>query len=615
MKSRLTALTIFALILSACTFSLTEDVTPPPDYVPPTPMPTLGPLYPASAPDVENGAAIYAEKCAACHGKTGMGNGDQGKQLPVPVAALGLPDIARKASPAQWFTTISQGNLNRFMPPFTSLNEKERWDVVAYALTLHTNREELDLGKTLFDTLCEHCVTDFFTDQKKMAALSNADLVRIIKEGDQEVTPFGSQLSDDKLLAVAEYLRTLSFAPSPVAEVTSPVSPQTEKSATVPTPADGTPLAQVQPEMTTTLPSGTVSGNIENKTGAALPSDLKVTLRGLEHGADPNTGPQEVFTAEGTMHPDGSFVFENVDLPENRIFVAQTNHEGIEYQSDFAIVKAGDTGVVLPPFAIYATTTDISGLAVETLHMFFDYANESNVQIFSIYTMQNTGDKTIVVSMGESQEVPFIKFPAGAQSLGYETTQNSASFLPVTDGFAMPPAKSTYGLIAFASLPKEKKINISQPLLLPVDKLALFLPEGVKASGDMLTFGGLQQIQNSNFNTYNSGRLEAGSSLDFTLSGFPKNAGANADLLQNKTLIIGAGALGLAFILTGVWMYVRERKRVEDLAEQDESEYDEPQDILDAIIALDDLHRAGQLSEQTYQKRRAELKARLKQVS
>ena len=60
-------LAIILTLLSACNFTLAEDVTPPPGYVAPSPAPTLGPLYPASAPDIENGAAIYVEKCAACH--------------------------------------------------------------------------------------------------------------------------------------------------------------------------------------------------------------------------------------------------------------------------------------------------------------------------------------------------------------------------------------------------------------------------------------------------------------------------------------------------------------------------------------------------------------------
>ena len=93
---------ILTLLISACNFTLAEDVTPPPGYVPPTPVPTLV-LVPPQAPNVENGKAIFAVKCAGCHGATGLGDGEQGIQLGVTVPAFGLPEIARPAVPAQWY--------------------------------------------------------------------------------------------------------------------------------------------------------------------------------------------------------------------------------------------------------------------------------------------------------------------------------------------------------------------------------------------------------------------------------------------------------------------------------------------------------------------------------
>ena len=47
MKLRHTILlAIIAVFLAACNFTLAEDVTPPPDYVPPTPVATLGTALP-----------------------------------------------------------------------------------------------------------------------------------------------------------------------------------------------------------------------------------------------------------------------------------------------------------------------------------------------------------------------------------------------------------------------------------------------------------------------------------------------------------------------------------------------------------------------------------------
>src|SRR5574340_1020265 len=184
-----------ALVLAACNFTLAEDVTPPPDYIPPTPMPTLGALYPADAPDVQKGAAIFSEKCAPCHGAAGLGDGPQSMQLPVTVPGIGLPEVARPASPAGWFKVVTQGNLDRFMPPFVgALNDQQRWNVVSYVLTLHTTPEQVAQGKSLFESRCAGCAGTF-TDQAKMAALSEDDLVRIIRNGEGNIPAFGKDFS------------------------------------------------------------------------------------------------------------------------------------------------------------------------------------------------------------------------------------------------------------------------------------------------------------------------------------------------------------------------------------------------------------------------------------
>jgi uncharacterized membrane protein len=78
--------------------------------------------------------------------------------------------------------------------------------------------------------------------------------------------------------------------------------------------------------------------------------------------------------------------------------------------------------------------------------------------------------------------------------------------------------------------------------------------------------------------------------------------------------LIGAGALGIALILAGGWMYLRDRNRAEasDSTEHAGDEFETSEDVIDAIIALDDLHRAKKISDEAYQKRRTELKDILK---
>ncbi len=621
-------LAIAATLLAACNFTLAADVTPPPGYVAPTPAPTLGPLYPASAPDIENGAVIYVEKCAPCHGDSGLGDGPDGKQLPVTVAALGLPETAHKASPAAWYTMVTQGNLDRFMPPFNSLNNQERWDVVSYAFTLHTTAEQAELGKSLFEENCADCA-DVFSNQEMMSALSLDQIVKMIKEGAGDVPAFGSNFSDEEAYAVAAYIRTLTFAPPPAPVVESatetPVAAVTESGTPLAeaTPLDGTaqatlsavegtPEATVEPVVAS---AGKISGIVDNRTGADIPSNLAITLRVYDHGgADPAAGPQEILTLESAVNTDGTYAFEDVEVLENQIYLAELEVEGLSYQSEFAVAPAGVTELALPDIIIYSTTEDFSSLKIDQTQIFFDFATEGVVQIFAVYNISNATDKTIIINMGDEQKVPFIAFPEGAEALGYEAGQDSAAFVPTADGFAMPPSNTAYNLIAFASVPKAKEINISQPALLSIHGLTLFLPEGVEAEGDALTDEGIQTLQATNFHVYSASGLNEGESIDFVLTGEPSNVAVAPDVTQNKNLLIGIGALGLVLILAGVWMYMRDNKKEEEIEEEDD-EFDDSESIMDAIIAIDELHRAGKLSDQAYKERREELKNALKRKS
>lgn len=596
------------LVLAACNFTLAADVTPPPGYVAPTPLPTLGPLFPASAPDTTNGAAIYAEKCAPCHGPSGMGDGEQSANLPVSVAALALPDTARKASPAAWFGIVTQGNIQNFMPPFNSLSDQERWDVVAYALTLHTTAAQLETGKALFEANCDADCAAKFTDLKEMSALSENDIVAMIKNGEGA---FGVNFTEEEAAAVAAYIRTLTFGAPQAAPTTVPVA-ETLVSAEG-TPVDGTQVAAT--EESAFIPGdGRINGMLDNLTGTAFPSDLKITLRGYEHGADASVGPQEILTLESTVNADGSYLFENIEFPENRIYLTEVQVDGLIYQSEFLVVTPGMTEFAMAPIEVYATTEDYSVLKVDALQYYFDYANETSVQILAVYSITNPTDKAVRIKIDASKEIPFIKMPEGITNLGYETSQDSAKLLSTEDGFAMPPTTDKpYGMIALGSITKEKNIVIKQLTVLSVDQVMMLVPAGVDVEGENLVDNGPHDFQGGTFNMYTSDSMNAGETFSFTLSGNPSNTAVNPDFTQNQNLLIGVGALGIAFIIAGAWLYWRDGKSNQDgFDDQEDDEYGDTDSVLDAIVALDDLHREGKLSDAAYKKRRAELKNSLK---
>lgn len=604
MKLRNLALFLLPL-LTACNMTLAADITPPPGYVPPTPLPTLV-LYPSQAPSVENGKIIYMEKCAACHGETGLGDGEQGIQLGVTVRAFGLAEIARPASPAQYYTMVTRGNIERFMPPFNSLNDQERWDVTAYVMTLHTNAQEIERGKQLFESNCRDCALDLFKDQQRMSTFTEVELARLASQGGDGVPAFGANLSEDELWAVAVYLRTLSFdtslpaTPLPVAVASATAAPEA-------TPA-GTSQASTANEATAALQPGfgVVNGVIENRTGASLPSSLTITLRGFDHDAnDPNAGPVEVLSLEGMVERDGAYTFENVELPANRIFLSELMYEGIQLRSEFAIVEDGAQFVSIPPLTLYDVSEDTSAVVMDDVQIIFEYGSDS-IAVYSLYSFRNPTDQIVVARQDETGQISFIKFPEDSFGFGFEPTQDSASYLPTANGFALPPSDVSYGMVAFSSLALSDEVKFSMPFALPVNSVNVFTPVGVEAQSAQMTNLGIQTIQNFTYQIYQSGAIAEGGSLDFTLTGAPSDAPVSA-AEGNTSLLIGAGVLGAALLAAGLWMY-RQEARKDPTGEETDEEFESPEEVMDAIIALDDLHGKKKISEKAYRARREELK-------
>jgi mono/diheme cytochrome c family protein len=601
-------------LLSACNLTLAEDVTPPPDYIPPTPMPTLV-LVPPQTPNVANGKAIYFEKCAACHGDTGLGDGEQGLQLGVTVKAFGLPGVARPASPEQYYTTVTRGNMERLMPPFNSLNDQERWDVVAYVLTLHTTPEQIEQGKKLFKANCATCSTDFFRDSEKMSKLSAVELARLVREGNNEVPAFGANLNDDDLWAVAAYLRTLSFDTATLAQPTTISVTGTPFAALAETPSgEGTPVGM---EQVSAEGFGTVKGTVESKSGSELPSDLTVTLHGFEHASGQNAGAEEVITREGTVNTNGSYVFENVEMLAGRIFLVEASYNNITLQSELAVVESGQPELVIPPIFLYEVTDDSSELVIDEVNIFFHSRAEATYDVLVLYNFRNIGDAVVTVKMKEQQEIPFLKFPNEAKGLGYEAVQDSAPFISTDDGFAMTPHEKPYGILAYSTIQKQTETTITQEFTLPVALVRIFVPDGMNVTGESLTTEEPQDIQGTLYRSYRAANFKSGEDLTFELSGTPSNAETGTTSFSNNTVLPGAVGLGLLFIGAGTWMYLRDRKRTqEELHDdgEDEPEFESSEEVLDAIIALDDLHRARKISDEAYQKRRADLKETLREM-
>ncbi len=630
------SLVLFGLILAGCSFNLAGDVTPPPGWkpTPVPPTPDMSSLYPALPPDPVAGKHIYQQACAVCHGDDGMGNGPQAASLPSAPAALAAPDELRAAVPAERFLVVTEGDVAHGMPPFANtLTARQRWDVLAYIYTLGTAPQTLAQGQALYEQRCLEChgsrgLGHDLASQKRLAQTSDAELFDDIL-GDQHTQEVYQGLSDDDRWALVAYIRSLSFArtsettatASPEAPTATPAAETPAAGETTPTPAATETTAEnLTPTPTSVHGTLTITGQVTNGTaGASLPPDLQVTLYGYDE-------MQEAYSATTTVDAEGKFVFHDVPNAPNRVFFATAEYQNVIYGSRGVTAPPGKDTLDMP-FSIYETTTDHSTLQVDRLHVFASLNGDQMLEVVEIYVITNTGDKTVV---GKTPDDPVLVFdlPAGAMNLQFQDGVIGGRYIQTAHGFGdlMPvyPQHTAQEVFAY-DLPFEgKRLEVSHPVPLPVAAAVLMVPEGeLSMSGDRLVDNGVQSdSQGSAYHVYNMDALAAGENLTFTVERV--SAGLSLTGNSKTSLAIGLMAIGAALIAVAVVLFKRpapEEAEAEpplpaspDDAPEQPAEAEDPETLMDAILALDDLYQEGKIAEEVYQKRRALLKARLKRA-
>ena len=630
------ALLTLAITLAACNLSLAADVTPPPDYQPPEvaiTQPELedGPYYPLVPPDPAQGKTTYIEECAPCHGENGLGNGPRAADLPNPVLPLGDAQVAHQTTPASWFRMVSQGNLERFMPPFPNLSEYERWNVIAYAISLSVSPDSLSEGMDLYYTSCAAChgargqgngpdaasldaTLPNFTDQEYMANESDADFFAAITQGVPPVMPaYADQMSEEQRWALTNYLRSLSFSSS-MASAPTQASPGWTPYPDISTP---TPAITGTTILSPTLTTGVITGVVINPLGKAITPGLTINLHGFDN-------MQRVITETTPILDDGSFTFPNVDMPEGRTFFATVEYQDALYASEIVQIPHTMQSLELP-IQVFESTRDISALSIDRLHFFLDVVDEQTLRVGELYIISNPGDKTVLPNQPDQPVLSF-DLPPGATNLQIQDEMQSGRFIPIETGLGVTspitPGAGNLEVFFVYDLPYSRKVELSRTVKLPTEAVIVLVPAGnIRVKSSQLQDLGERSNQGVEYQMYSGGSLDPGQSLKMTITGKPTSNLPSLKAGSNTSLIIGAAALGLALLVAVVWL---SRRKQLVAAEEDSDETsispistieDDPDAIMDAILALDDQFQEGRLPEEAYLKRRAELKARLRQLT
>ncbi len=507
--------------------------------------------------------------------------------LDVKPSLLGDPALASSALPSDWHLTVTQGRMERFMPPFVNLSDTQRWDVVAYALSLSVSSDQLAQGEIVYQEICTDCHGERgealapsvdLRDATLFTKTSIDDFYTVITKGVGSMPALEGALSENERIAAAAYVRTLAFSEE---------------------------IAAAEPA--SDMSTGSVYGSIENGTaGADLPHGLMVTFIAFD-------GNQLVFEKEIPVDADGLFEVQDLEIVPGRIFGALTEYQGVRYFNTAGHMLDDSLSLVLP-LTVYETTTDESNLVVDRLHLIFDFSIEGVVEVSELLLMTNTGDRTIAGQDGVNDIR--VTLPKEFSNLYFADSPELMRFTEDADGFVMHeafiPGDAVETYFSF-TLPYERSLEYQQPVDYPVEAIVILKTQGPPSiSGEGLIEVGARDMGGLVMESYRMDPLDQGEILELRLSG---RHPAQMDSSSTTNLIIGAVALGLTLIALFFIWWRWAQGQGSTVESEDEPAPDEPRDreaLIRAIAALDDRFEAGEIKETVYKKRREELKRALK---
>jgi len=391
-----------------------------------------------------------------------------------------------------------------------------------------------------------------------------------------------------------------------------PDGPRSTVSAVTPIPATTSspePAEESGPSPTAQAEEGSIVVEVQDQTGGVLlESGLQISLEGYDQF-------EQVYQEDLVLPAAGKATFTEVPFEPGRVFFASIPYGGAIYRSE--IVQVDQETSLNLQMEIYDTTTDTSGLLIDRLHVLIDFPQPGLIQVTEIFILSNLGMKTIVSGAPDEPSAQF-SLPENAGSIEFEDGSLGQRFLLTEDGFgdtvSIPPGIGVYQVMVYFNLPYQgRRLNFEQALDYPLSAAVVLVPAGTATlKGTKLEDLGVQSLPEASVQVYAVQSLAGGDSLDFQLSGISQGETRSFDVSQ--VLVIAVGAAGILMLGAGIWLYFRNKERFQETAEDGPVSLSQ-EEILDSILALEDLFQSGEISQESYQRKRAQLKEQLKKAS
>ena len=524
--------------------------------------------------DVDTGLLLFADRCANCHGPAGGGDGDMVTRLPAPPRPFNDGDYTRQAVPASMFLAITNGNLDKGMPPFgpTSSNvvaEADRWNLIAAIFAFGASPEAIARGQQLFAELAPNLDVAFMRDPVFWRDNSN-------------------QRAYDRLQAVV--------ADAPADDVWAMVD-------------YGRATYPFSGEVAAVRLNGVITGLVVNGTTGNLQGDMPALLRAFDP-IDFSIG----LVLTSTVNSDGSFQFDLAQAPADWVYMASVAYNDISFSSDIGRLSSAQTSADLP-ITVYDPTSDAAVVSVNRLHIIMEVTGDL-LEVNELYTFSNNSSQVYVGETGDiAGGTILIPLPPQAQSPvfqrgfgGLDSFVAANELFPTEQGWLdtlpLRPGPNSMNLLVRYILPYENGMTVAHPIPYDTEATTVILPDsGVTLAGDWQTSGS-QDMQGQGFIQYTGSRLNAGSNLTMILEGRPRQAAVAREGSSTQEILIGVAAL---VVVVGAAIFVTQRQRQSAV----QTVVATREELLAELAALDDAYASGEVDAAAYQQERQQLKEEL----
>lgn len=572
---------------------------------------------PQGKPNAEIGLQIFAERCAACHGPTGAGDGEMAANLAAPPAALSNPEYRKTAEPGAMFAQIFSGDFAAGMPPFgpgtensNPISESNIWDLVAAVYSLSTPVQSIGMGEAIYEGECLAChgvsgigdgpsageldgpLPDL-TDAGYWFSRSNETVYESIQSG--AIPAHDYDLSETVQWTVVDYARSFAYA---FAESAAPVQ---------------------------AVASATIGGEVRNGTSDEIVSGVTAQLRAF------TASFQETLNITSTVGTDGRYEFDLELIPTDWIFLASIAYEGLSFSSDAAQLSGAQTELDLP-ITVYEQTTSSAAVSIDQAHIILEFF-EGGLAVSELYVFSNREAAVFVGETGDTEDgTVHFSLPDNAENIGFERTMGSmdttipaSEIIQTGSGWAdtlpLRPGQGGLNLIVRYELPYDDGATLSHQYNYDASSVTVIIPDvGVELAEDDWVFQGAQQMSGAaSFLTYDQADISSGGTVELNLSGAPSAVSGpegTVAVVRNQTSELLFGAT-LFVVAIAVAFFVVRRWRMPE-AEQDTQVEDDRDDaisaLLRAIASLDEAYAEGDLEQEPYETQREQLKSELRML-